>query len=284
MEEYQGIYEGEVSRNEKNGEGCYLWYNGNFYNGTWKHGLIDGYGTLFYAKGGFLKGNFYDGKLNGLGHGMYNNGDIYIGLWSNGAFHGKGLYYTSASNKWQLGNFANGTMTQKLSSGKGRPSSLGSSFRTPIVIKSKYENERGYKELAETFCEASMNFSRYHGDIVDGMRDGNGTFIFEDGSFYAGTWKKNSPCGVGLFFYTDGKFDAGIYSGGLLNGYGRAQYSNGDVYEGYFKNGSMNGLGLYHKESENVWLFGYFIEGVISKELQRFTDDLQHANFSKLLI
>jgi len=62
------------------------------------------------------------------------------------------------------------------------------------------------------FWDNTMNFSRYYGDVVDGKREGNGTFIFEDGSFYAGTWKNNNPYGLGLFFYTDGKYDAGIYA------------------------------------------------------------------------
>jgi len=47
-------------------------------------------------------------------------------LWNEGAFHGKGLYYKSATNKWQLGKFVNGNMKEKISSGEGRPSSLGS--------------------------------------------------------------------------------------------------------------------------------------------------------------
>jgi len=43
----------------------------------------------------------------------------------------------------------------------------------------------------------------------------------------------------------------------------------------------MNGLGLYYKESDNELIFGYFLEGTISKELQRFTNDAKQISFSK---
>ncbi len=46
---------------------------------------------------------------------------------------------------------------------------------------------------------------------MDGLRDGNGTFVFGDGSFYTGQWRHNAPSGLGLFHYTDEKYDTGIY-------------------------------------------------------------------------
>ena len=51
---------------------------------------------------------------------------------------------------------------------------------------------------------------------MNGMRNGNGTFVFEDNTLYIGTWKDNNPCGLGLFYYNDGKYDTGIYSVSLV--------------------------------------------------------------------
>lgn len=68
------------------------------------------------------------------------------------------------------------------------------------------------KELGELCFEDEVYFDHYQGDVLNGLRDGNGTFSFADGSFYSGMWRDNKPCGVGIFHYTDGKYDAGIYS------------------------------------------------------------------------
>lgn len=125
IEESQGIYEGEIEKGEKYGLGCYLWYNGNFYNGGWKNGKMTGRGVLYYSNGGILKGNFNNGKMCGLGRGIYANGDMYIGLWKNGMFHGNGIFYMKRTNKWQRGDFNNGTMIHILNTGEGTPSSLG---------------------------------------------------------------------------------------------------------------------------------------------------------------
>ena len=124
IEENEGIFEGTIKDNQKNGQGCYLWYNGNFYNGNWEQGRITGNGTLFYANGGILKGNFLDGKLSGLGRSIYQNGDSYVGMWKDGMFHGKGLFYMNSQGQWQLGVFEDGSMVRTISQGEGKPSSL----------------------------------------------------------------------------------------------------------------------------------------------------------------
>ncbi len=122
------------------------------------------------------------------------------------------------------------------------------------MLKSK-----GGDGIQKEFCwDGDLYFDHYEGDVVNGMREGNGQFTFTDGSFYAGQWKSNKPCGLGLFRYADGKYDVGMYQNGFLNGYGRAQYSNGDVYEGYFKAGDMSGLGLYYQIATKAAVFGIF--------------------------
>ena len=78
-----------------------------------------------------------------------------------------------------------------------------------LVIRTKYGNMS--REMSEFCWEGELYFDHYEGQILNGMRDGNGTFVFADGSFYAGLWKANKPSGLGIFHYIDGKFDAGLY-------------------------------------------------------------------------
>ena len=81
-----------------------------------------------------------------------------------------------------------------------------------VEIRAKYEQyENMVKEFSEFSWGGELYFDRYEGDLLDGMRDGNGLFVFADGSFYTGQWRNNKPSGLGLFHYIDGKFDSGIY-------------------------------------------------------------------------
>ena len=81
-----------------------------------------------------------------------------------------------------------------------------------IVIKDIYFNPSDYEGLNDLCWEGEIYFDHYQGDILNGLRDGNGTFTFADGSFHSGLWKNNKPCGLGIFHYNDGKYDTGIYS------------------------------------------------------------------------
>jgi len=201
---------------------------------------------------------------------------MYVGLWKNGCFHGKGLFYMKSNNRWQLADFENGSMIRVLSSGDGKPSSL--------TIRSKCGGSASQlKDLAEETWEGELYFDHYQGDIMNGMRDGNGTFTFADGSFYTGMWKSNKPSGIGLFHYTDGKYDVGVYLDGFLNSYGRAQYSNGDIYEGYFKKGDMCGMGLYYQKDDSSYIFGNFQNNKLMEVTKKYENYASGTlNFRKL--
>ena len=56
-----------------------------------------------------------------------------------------------------------------------------------------------------------MHFHQYQGEVMHGMRHGNGSFMFSNGSYYEGQWRNNLPNGLGIFYYSDGKYDAGTY-------------------------------------------------------------------------
>ncbi len=92
----------------------------------WHDDCISGNGILFYANGGILEGTFKGGKLSGLGRSIYGNGDSYIGMWQDGKLHGQGLFYVRQLDGWQLGNFADGTLVHRESSGQGKPVSISS--------------------------------------------------------------------------------------------------------------------------------------------------------------
>ena len=50
------------------GNGSYLFENGDLYNGQWKKGEMTGYGVYEFSNGDVYKGAWKEGKMNGRGH------------------------------------------------------------------------------------------------------------------------------------------------------------------------------------------------------------------------
>lgn len=78
------------------GNGSYLFENGDLYNGQWKKGEMNGYGVYEFASGDVYKGAWKKGLMEGRGTYTYANGDKYIGMWKEGKMNGRGHFY------WEL--------------------------------------------------------------------------------------------------------------------------------------------------------------------------------------
>ena len=78
------------------GNGTYLFENGDQYNGQWKKGIMQGYGVYEFANGDVYKGAFKKGLMEGRGTYTYSNGDKYIGDWKLGKMNGRGHFH------WEL--------------------------------------------------------------------------------------------------------------------------------------------------------------------------------------
>lgn len=75
------------------GNGSYLFENGDLYNGQWKKGEMNGYGVYEFANGDVYKGAFKKGFMEGRGTYTYKNGDKYIGTWKAGKMDGRGHFH-----------------------------------------------------------------------------------------------------------------------------------------------------------------------------------------------
>lgn len=106
----------------------------------------------------------------------------------------------------------------------------------------------------------------YTGDNVQGVRQGYGTFKYNNGDVYTGTWYnnkrenegtctykngdtykgywKNDTCYQGTLTYANGDEYSGFWSKGKI--YGRSKYrkADGSTYDGLFKDGKKDGGGL----------------------------------------
>jgi len=144
---------------------------------------------------------------------------------------------------------------------------LGEDINSPDSYK-LFENCRNVevKENGVITADVTYNDGEYSGTMVNGMREGNGTFVYYNGDEYSGEWHNDIRHGKGIFTWKigDRKKYVGSYFNGSITGYGVLLWSNGDEYNGEFENNLRSGKGVM-KWSNNDIYDGYF------------KDDLKHG-------
>ena len=105
-------------------------------------------------------------------------------------------------------------------------------------------------EMIKNNCQAKVNQKLgnysgiYDGEFMNGKRNGQGAFSFEDGAVYRGQWKNDNFHGQGTFYSANGDEFRGEYRNGKTV-YGKYTWADGDVYEGEWKGGEPNGKGTF---------------------------------------
>lgn len=88
--------------------------------------------------------------------------------------------------------------------------------------------------------------SKYDGQIVNGLKNGNGIIFYPNGATYEGGWRDDKFSGMGTFTWPDRSRYVGWHEYGQKNGFGKMFYANGDVYEGYWRYDRRSGKGTMH--------------------------------------
>ena len=101
------------------------------------------------------------------------------------------------------------------------------------------------------------------------QKSGEGSFMWNNGNFYAGKWKSNEMNGNGVLYYWEGGILRGAFNTGKLEGYAQSEYANGDSFHGEWLTGSMHGKGVYYMSSSNQYLIANFEQGGMTKTLKR---------------
>ena len=83
----------------------------------------------------------------------------------------------------------------------------------------------------------------YSGVNVDGVRQGYGTFKYNNGDVYTGWWANNKRDNTGTCTYKNGDTYEGNWKDDTYDGYGHFTCANGDEYRGRWKSGKRNGYG-----------------------------------------
>lgn len=85
----QGHYTGSYANGKKNGQGTYVWDNGDKYVGNWVNDSICGQGTYYWHTGEVYVGEWHNDKKHGQGKMTWPDGLIYEGKWVNDDFRGE---------------------------------------------------------------------------------------------------------------------------------------------------------------------------------------------------
>ncbi|PJZ59624.1 hypothetical protein CH376_22765 [Leptospira adleri] len=145
----------------ENGFAKMQYRGGAYYEGYVRNSHPDGYGLFKNEEGHFYKGEWKHGVKHGNGLYRYPDGSSYFGTFVNNKKQGQGIF------EWRDGTKLNVRWHQD------EPDGLG------LLVLSDGTKLNGiYKE----------------GKIYDG----NGAFIYPDGSFYVGSWRAGKRDGFGL--------------------------------------------------------------------------------------
>ncbi|XP_026191034.1 radial spoke head 1 homolog [Cyclospora cayetanensis] len=108
--------------------------------------------------------------------------------------------------------------------------------------------------------------STFEGELVEGRREGYGTYAFPNGDKYEGLYKNGKRHGKGRLTFSDGGFFHGEFLCGQREGMGVRRFANGDFYFGEWKKGLYNGQGTYtfgqnKQKLKGEWVAGQLVRG-----------------------
>lgn len=95
--------------------------------------------------------------------------------------------------------------------------------------------------------------TKYIGEHKNNEANGQGSFIWPDGSKYSGNILDGKLNGLGTFTWKDGEKYVGEYRAGNRNGQGTSIFANGDKYVGEYKDDKRTGLGTYFSLADDQW-------------------------------
>eukprot|EP00164_Ancoracysta_twista_P004336 GFYU01005842.1.p1 GENE.GFYU01005842.1~~GFYU01005842.1.p1 ORF type:complete len:332 (-),score=81.78 GFYU01005842.1:292-1287(-) len=107
------------------------------------------------------------------------------------------------------------------------------------------------------------NGDMYYGEFSHGRKDGDGTYVWSNGTRYDGDWVAGKRHGKGVLTFMDGSLAEGQFRDNKMNGQGSYVYKNGDSYTGPFKDNKKHGVAVYTYKN-GAKLQGEFVEGVLT--------------------
>lgn len=146
---------------------------------------------------------------------------------------------------------------------------------TFVLEKTKVQLERIKKQLKKksyseylTFRNPKKHQLHYIGQVSDKKANGYGIAVFDTGSRYEGEWVNNLRQGEGAFYWPDGEFYKGEYDNDLRNGLGTYYWPNGEKYIGQWKDDQRNGEGIFYDKDGKIITSGIWKKDKLVEEFK----------------
>lgn len=245
--------------NCQNGEGTFLFKNGQRYVGSFQRAEPAGEGTLFYVNGERYRGQFVNGKPHGQGIYWYPDGSSREGIWQKGKLR----QVTDSTNGVQhRGSLQSGCIAGDCQNGSG-------TYLTPggAIYVGEFKNGEIHGQGVCTYNDGSS----YEGQWVHRFPEGYGIKTWPDGSQFTGQWQRGHPISQdGIYQQAnqpisslDGGYviQSGCIKGDCKNGQGSYAYADGSRYEGQFRNEQPHGQGIFYYPNGDRYN-GQFMHGL----------------------
>lgn len=258
------IYVGQFMNGEIHGQGICTYADGSRYEGQWKHRYPEGYGTKnwtdgrqfsgqwrrgqpvqengvfqqknqpftaldggFVSQSGCIKGNCQ----NGQGTYAYADGSRYEGQFLAGQPHGQGVF------NYPNGDYYRGQFAYGLPHGQGRRVYASGKVQQGSWLEGGYVAPR----------PAGQEKGCLSGDCTNGY----GSYRFQKGDYYEGSFQNGKPHGHGMVQYQNGDRYEGEMEVGAFAGYGTFYQKNGSIFEGRWSAGNYLGNTRTNTSSPN---------------------------------
>lgn len=210
-------YIGHWVQEFREGEGKFIFIEGHEYFGQFKKNQFHGSGIMTYANGDRYEGMWAMSKPEGLGKYFFSNGKRYEGLFQNGRFRGQGTMYYADGHS-ETGQWLNGEKVPEVAP-------IAKEESTQVVIETPAEHvtnsNNGFDRNCNTqYCDrVNGNYtysdgSKYYGEFIKGLPDGQGKVYYSNGDVYQGGWKNHAPHGKGVMNYHNGQIIGAIWEFG----------------------------------------------------------------------
>ena len=235
------MYEGGLINGKFEGNGKYVYVDGDYFIGEFKNGEKNGKGIMYNKNNNIIYDGYYaNDKKEGNGKLILENGEYYIGQWKNDSMDGKGKVYNKEGKLIYEGDFKNNKM-------EGNGSYY---YETGEYYIGQYKNnlKNGKGKLFY-----KNNNLMYEGDFINDKKEGQGKFILETGEYYIGQFKNNLRNGKGKMYYKNGTimYD-GDYAFNQKERYGKYIFESGEYYIGQWKNDLKNGKGIIYNKDGTI--------------------------------
>lgn len=196
------------------------------------------------------KGEVYIGQINeknfkhGIGACIKSNVS-YKGVWTENNFHNFGVLLKENEGYLYIGEFYEGERE-----GVGKEID---EVKKTLYLGGFSENEKhGFGMIEE-------EFGIYYGFWKNGLKHGEGLFMFNDASYYLGFWRKGKRSGKGIY----------------------VKSSNGKVFKAEWKNGKIDGRCYIRKKGSNSGKIYFYDDGIPKRKIKGVSKKRFIADFDE---